>query len=140
MCFKKSTLKPSDQLARYNIYAHEVKECSVYNSCAKQEKKCNARLNSTENTQLLSTKIETNKGSSENIEDELLNDIHDLEELVANKFQNREEEDRHAEFSVMVELKREPEEEEMALLEINQHNKNKKFHTIISTLLEPLCI
>ncbi|CAG8461342.1 253_t:CDS:2, partial [Racocetra persica] len=106
-----------------------------------QEKKCNARSDSTKSTQSLSTNIEINKGSSENIKDKLLYDIYDLKELVANKFQNCEEEDRYAEFSVMVELKREPGEEEMALLEVNQHDKeNKKFCAIISTLLEPLCI
>ncbi|CAG8461317.1 252_t:CDS:2, partial [Racocetra persica] len=104
-----------------------------------QEKKCNARSDSTKSTQSLSTNIEINKGSSENIKDKLLYDIYDLKELVANKFQNCEEEDRYAEFSVMVELKREPGEEEMALLEVNQHDKeNKKFCAIISTLLEPL--
>ncbi|CAG8666268.1 1303_t:CDS:1, partial [Racocetra fulgida] len=138
-CFQCNKIKLIPEFTRES--RNKVKKCSVYNFCTEQEKKRNARSDSTESTQSLSTNIETNKGSSKNIENKLLYDIHDLEELVANKFQNCEEEDCHAEFSVMVELGREPEEEKMALLEVNQYDKeNKKFCAIISTLLELLCI
>ncbi|KAF0348189.1 hypothetical protein F8M41_015570 [Gigaspora margarita] len=96
----------------------------------------NASCNTYENIQSLPLNEDDSidVDSVENSSDDLLYNIHDIEELINIKFGDREEKDEPVKFSVIVKLERELVHEEIISSEADQH-EDAEFHEVINTLL-----
>ncbi|CAG8803724.1 26859_t:CDS:2 [Gigaspora margarita] len=139
-CTHCGKLKPIAEFTRMNGSRMAVN--ASCNACSDRDKRYQANKKAKSiNENIQSLPLNENNSvdvdSIENSSNDLLYNIHDIEELINIKFGDSKEKDEPVKFSVIVKLKRELVHERIMSPEADQH-EDAEFHKVINTLLLPL--